>query len=58
MTDELLGEFAENVSGWTLLPSGGGAFEMSINGDLAFSRLKEGRYPEMSELRDLIKAAL
>ena len=57
MTDELLSEFAEDVKSWTLIPSSGGRFEFTINGKLAFSKKAEGRYPEISELKGLLKKA-
>eukprot|EP00249_Psilotum_nudum_P036160 c6463_g1_i1 orf=315-995(-) len=35
-----------------------GAFEVSLNGDLLFSKLKDNRFPEEFELRDLVASAL
>ncbi|XP_020881343.1 selT-like protein isoform X2 [Arabidopsis lyrata subsp. lyrata] len=35
-----------------------GAFEVSCNGELVFSKLKEGRFPGEIELRDLIRGTL
>ncbi|KAG7564766.1 Thioredoxin-like superfamily [Arabidopsis suecica] len=35
-----------------------GAFEVSCNGELVFSKLKEGRFPGEIELRDLISGTL
>ncbi|EOA25538.1 hypothetical protein CARUB_v10018883mg, partial [Capsella rubella] len=35
-----------------------GAFEVSCNGELVFSKLKEGRFPREIELRDLISRTL
>jgi selenoprotein W-related protein len=29
-----------------LIPSGGGCFELSINGDLVYSKLKTGQFPD------------
>lgn len=29
-----------------LIPSGGGVFEVTVDGDLAFSKKKLGRFPE------------
>ena len=36
---------------------GGGCFELSVNGKLVFSKLKEERFPEVKELKELIDAA-
>ena len=38
-----------------LLKSGGGAFEVAIDGDLVYSKLQTGRFPEHSEIFDSIK---
>lgn len=51
MTDRLLREFKQDIEGFTLIPSGGGRFEVTIDGDLAFSKLKEGRFPEYEEIQ-------
>jgi selenoprotein W-related protein len=41
-----------------LIPGSGGAFEVTVNGDLIFSKLKEKRYPEIQELAETIKGYL
>lgn len=51
MTDRLLKEFKQNIESFTLIPSGGGRFEVTVDGDLAFSKLKEGRFPEYEEIQ-------
>lgn len=51
MTDRLLREFKQDIEGFTLIPSGGGRFEVTIDGELAFSKLKEGRFPEYEEIQ-------
>ena len=38
-----------------LIESGGGAFEISKDGVLLFSKLREGRFPEDGEVIDLIR---
>ncbi len=38
-----------------LISSGGGVFEVSLNQDLIFSKKSSGRFPENSEIIDLIK---
>lgn len=58
MTDELLSDFGQYVGSWTLTPSSGGRFEVSINGDLVFSKKAEGRFPKIPELRDKFEAAI
>ncbi|HCL31384.1 MAG TPA: hypothetical protein DIC52_23515 [Candidatus Latescibacteria bacterium] len=33
-----------------MLPSHGGRFEVSVDGELVFSKLAEGRFPENEEI--------
>lgn len=58
MTDELLSEFGEYVGSWTLAPASGGRFEVTINGNLVFSKEAEGRFPAIAELREKFEAAV
>ena len=39
-----------------LVASGGGAFEVSVDGDLIYSKLQTGRFPEDGEIIELIQA--
>ncbi len=54
MALELLNHYRRDLSELKLVPAGGGAFEVSINGKLIFSKLSEGRFPEVKELKQLI----
>lgn len=54
MALELLAHYRKDVSDLKLVPSGGGCFEVSVNGKLIFSKLKENRFPEPKELKRLI----
>lgn len=56
MALELLSAYRKDVSNLKLVPSGGGCFEVSVNGKVLFSKLKEGRFPEPKELKRLIEA--
>jgi len=38
-----------------LIKSGGGAFEVAIDGEKVFSKLNEGRFPENSEILTTIE---
>lgn len=55
MALELLSHFRKNISHLKLVPSGGGAFEVSADGRLVFSKLQEGRFPEPKELKQAIE---
>lgn len=39
-----------------LVPSGGGVFEVTVDGRLVFSKRKEGRFPEDEEILKLLKS--
>lgn len=58
MTEELLAEFETNIASWKLVPSRGGVFEFSLDGELLFSKKKLGRHAEIDEIRKLLKARL
>ena len=58
MTEDLLTEFETNIASWKLVPSGGGVFEFSLNGELLFSKKELGRHAEIDEIRKLLKAKL
>jgi selenoprotein W-related protein len=58
VTAELIKEFEPQVESWTLIPGGGGAFEVKVGGELVYSKLKTGRHTTSDELRPLIKAKL
>ncbi|RLS36716.1 MAG: SelT/SelW/SelH family protein [Planctomycetota bacterium] len=46
MTAKLLSSLKQKISGLELQPSGGGCFELTVNGELIYSKLKEGKFPD------------
>ena len=46
MTAKLLTAYKQKIADLKLIPGGGGCFELSINGDLIYSKLKTGKFPE------------
>lgn len=53
---ELLTTFAEELGSVTLVPDKtGGVFEVRIDGKLIWSRKEHGRFPEMKELKQLVR---
>lgn len=46
LTDKLLGTYKDRLGEVALVPSTGGAFEISVDGNVIFSKLQEGRFPE------------
>lgn len=41
-----------------LIPSGGGCFELTVNGELMYSKLKTGTFPDEDALVDAVGARL
>ena len=53
---ELLSTFTSDIRGVLLQPSEqSGTFKISINDDVVFDRAAEGRFPEIKELKQLIR---
>ncbi len=46
MTTKLLTTYKQQIKELRLIPSGGGCFELSLNGELLYSKLKTGKFPE------------
>lgn len=56
MGQELLSTFAEELGSVTLIPdSTGGVFEIRIDGKLIWSRAEVGRFPEIKELKQMVR---
>jgi selenoprotein W-related protein len=58
VTTDLLKEFESKVTSWELIPSGGGRFEVTVDGELVYSKLQTGRHTDSNELRGLLKKKL
>ena len=58
MAEKLLKEFQRKLGAARLVPGTRGMFEVSINGGLVFSKLEQGRFPDIKELRDALKEAV
>ncbi len=55
MAQELLTSFAEELGSVTLQPGTGGVFEVRLDGDLMWSRADQGRFPELKEIKQLLR---
>ncbi len=56
MAQELLATFEEELGGVTLVPNAeGGVFEVRVAGETIFSRKDAGRFPEITELKRLVR---
>ncbi len=52
----MLTHFKKQIAQMTLIPGEGGRFEVQVDGDLIFSKLATGRFPEFEEIRDSLSA--
>lgn len=55
MAQELLTTFEGEITALTLKPGTGGVFKIRVNDALVWSRASEGRFPEMKELKQLVR---
>lgn len=55
LAQELLTTFEQELGEVALVPGTGGIFEVSVDGELVFSRKQAGRFPESKELKQLVR---
>ena len=55
LAQELLMTFGEDIGELALVPGQGGVFEVWLDGELIFSRRRDGRFPESKELKQLVR---
>jgi selenoprotein W-related protein len=55
LVDDLLKNFEPEIESVTLVPSDGGRFEVSVNNQLIYSKLRTGRHAEPGEIVGLIQ---
>ena len=55
MAQELLQTFEAELGEVALVPGTGGVFEVRLDGELLFSRAEHGRFPELAELKRLVR---
>ncbi|MBP7281771.1 MAG: SelT/SelW/SelH family protein [Leptospiraceae bacterium] len=55
MAQELLTTFVSEIGELVLIPSKGGILDIRVNEEIVFSRKEMERFPEMKELKQLIR---
>jgi selenoprotein W-related protein len=55
MAQELLTTFEEELGEVALCPGTGGIFEIRVNDELVWSRAESGRFPDIKELKQLVR---
>lgn len=58
MAQEILTTFEDEVDELSLVPGSGGIFEVIANGQVIWSRKKEGRFPDVTELKQSVRNAI
>jgi selenoprotein W-related protein len=55
MAQEMLTTFSEELGEVALVPGTGGVFEVRLDGELLWSRKDRGRFPEMREIKQMVR---
>jgi selenoprotein W-related protein len=58
LANDLLKEFEPEIESVTLLPSDGGRYEVTVNGNLVYSKLQTRRHAEPGEVAGLVRKIL
>jgi selenoprotein W-related protein len=58
LTTKLLTQYKQKIEELRLIPADGGCFELSVNGDLIYSKLKTGQFPNEQSIVDTVGARL
>jgi selenoprotein W-related protein len=55
LAQELLTTFEQELGEVALVPGTGGVLEVRLDGEVIFSRAREGRFPESKELKQAVR---
>ena len=55
MAQELLTTFEQEIGEVALQPGAGGVFDVTVDGNLVWSRAGEGRFPDIKELKQRVR---
>lgn len=58
MAQELLTTFDQEITALTLKPGTGGIFEVHVDGKLIWSRTQQGRFPDIKELKQMVRDSI
>ena len=54
MAAALLTHFKQKIAEFKLIPAGGGCFELAVNGELIYSKLQTGTFPDEGAMADAV----
>lgn len=55
MAQELLSTFAVEIGGVSLIPGTGGVFEIRLDGELIWERKRDGGFPDVKILKQMVR---
>ena len=55
MASEVLSTFSLEMGAVTLVPGTGGIFEIHLNGELVWERKRDGGFPDVKQLKQLVR---
>ena len=55
MAEHILEEFEQKIESFTLIPSGGGVFEVMVGDQLVYSKRQTGRHTDYDEVGPLVR---
>ncbi len=58
MTSKLLSRFKQQIRELKLIPSRGGCFELTVNGEPIYSKLQTGKFPDETWAVEAVGARL
>ena len=58
IVQEILSTFDEELSEVALIPGTGGVFEIKVNGKILWCLKSEGRFPDIKELKKLLRGII
>jgi len=58
LTSKVLTTFKQQIQDLKLIPSSGGCFELTVNGELLFSKLQSKQFPEEKWVLDTLGTRL
>lgn len=56
LAGRLLLELERDIDSLTLVPGSGGVFDVTVDGDLVYSKQKTGRFPEPGEVESRLSS--
>jgi len=54
LADKLLGHYKTQIASLTLVPGGGGCFEVSRDSEILYSKLSTKEFPSLTQITDAL----